>query len=63
MTLVYCSMEFVSSILLNTHHRSDGDLKVLTKGDNNYGNDREGNIYAPGQSWIARDEVIGRARG
>lgn len=49
--------------VVKVHETSDGDLKVLTKGDNNYGNDREGNIYAPGQSWIARDEVIGRARG
>ena len=27
------------------------------------GDDREGMIYAPGQNWVTREEVIGRARG
>ena len=38
-------------------------MKILTKGDNNMGDDREGMIYAPRQNWVTRDEVIGRARG
>ena len=38
-------------------------MKILTKGDNNMGDDREGMIYAPGQNWVTRDEVIGSARG
>lgn len=38
-------------------------MKILTKGDNNMGDDREGMIYAPGQNWVTREEVIGRARG
>ena len=42
---------------------STGELKVLTKGDNNYGDDRLGLIYAPKQNWVTKDEVIGRARG
>ena len=42
---------------------STGEVKILTKGDNNMGDDREGMIYAPGQNWVTRDEVIGRARG
>jgi len=42
---------------------STGDLKILTKGDNNYGDDRLGLIYAPKQNWVTKDEVIGRARG
>ena len=42
---------------------STGEVKILTKGDNNMGDDREGMIYAQGQNWVTRDEVIGRARG
>ena len=42
---------------------SSGDLKILTKGDNNYGDDRIGQIYASRQNWVSRDEIIGRARG
>ena len=45
------------------HCSSTGEVKILTKGDNNMGDDREGMIYAPGQNWVTRDEVIGRARG
>ena len=42
---------------------ASGELKILTKGDNNYGDDRIGQIYASGQSWVSKDEIIGRARG
>ncbi len=42
---------------------ASGDFKILTKGDNNYGDDRLGQIYAPRQNWVTKDEVIGRARG
>ena len=42
---------------------STGEVKILTKGDNNMGDDREGMIYAQRQNWVTRDEVIGRARG
>ena len=42
---------------------STGDLKILTKGDNNYGDDRIGQIYANGQNWVTKEEIIGRARG
>ena len=43
--------------------RSSGEVKILTKGDNNYGDDREGRIYADGQMWVTREDIIGRARG
>ena len=36
-------------------------MKLLTKGDNNSVDDR--GLYAPGQLWIRRNEVVGRARG
>ena len=41
----------------------DGEIKILTKGDNNAGDDRAGMIYAPNQKWVSKNEVIGRARG
>jgi len=33
----------------------------LTKGDNNSVDDR--GLYAPGQLWLAKKDVVGRARG
>lgn len=41
--------------------REDNKLIFLTKGDNNQVDDR--GLYAPGQLWLERDDVIGRARG
>lgn len=41
--------------------RENGDMKFLTKGDNNMVDDR--GLYAPGQLWLQRKDVIGRARG
>ena len=41
----------------------EGEVKILTKGDNNAGDDRAGMIYAPSQMWVSKDEIIGRARG
>ena len=38
-----------------------GDVKLLTKGDNNSVDDR--GLYAKGQLWVRRHEVVGRARG
>merc|ERR1719249_547506 len=38
-----------------------GDLLFLTNGDNNSVDDR--GLYAPGQYWLARKDVVGRARG
>lgn len=41
--------------------RSNGTVKFLTKGDNNNVDDR--GLYAPGQLWLAKNHVVGRARG
>lgn len=37
----------------------DGSVDYLTKGDNNKIDDRD--LYAPGQLWLKRSEIIGRA--
>ena len=36
-------------------------MDVLTKGDNNNVFDRE--LYAPGQQWLQREDILGRAKG
>lgn len=36
-------------------------MKFLTKGDNNSVDDR--GLYAPGQLWLTKKDVVGRARG
>ncbi|KAK6249404.1 hypothetical protein SCA6_003409 [Theobroma cacao] len=44
------------------HEREDtGEVDVLTKGDNNYGDDRL--LYAQGQLWLQRHHIMGRAVG
>ena len=45
----------------HTHTSATDDVKLLTKGDNNYVDDR--GLYSPGQLWVQREEVVGRARG
>jgi signal peptidase I len=44
-------------------HQDDvtGEYKLLTKGDNNRVDDR--GLYAPGQKWLSRDDVLGKAVG
>lgn len=42
-------------------YREDGKVKFLTKGDNNSVDDR--GLYAPGQLWLEKKDVVGRARG
>lgn len=39
----------------------NGTVKFLTKGDNNSVDDR--GLYAPGQLWLTKNDVVGRARG
>lgn len=39
----------------------DLQIEVLTKGDNNRVDDR--GLYAPGQLWLQREDILGRARG
>lgn len=46
---------------IKVHETEDGTVKFLTKGDNNSVDDR--GLYNPGQLWVRRNEVVGRARG
>ncbi|KAE9600521.1 putative signal peptidase I [Lupinus albus] len=48
--------------VIKVHEREDtGEVDVLTKGDNNYGDDRL--LYADGQLWLHRHHIMGRAVG
>jgi len=47
--------------VLKLHEKEDGTVKFLTKGDNNSVDDR--GLYAPGQLWLTKKDVVGRARG
>ncbi|KAH0852476.1 hypothetical protein HID58_093978 [Brassica napus] len=48
--------------VIKVHERENtGDVDVLTKGDNNYGDDRL--LYAEGQQWLHRHHIMGRAVG
>jgi len=46
--------------VMQAHLHDDGTYSYLTKGDNNQGNDRS--LYAPGQIWLERHNIVGRAR-
>ena len=41
-------------------HSEDGTFRLLTKGDNNQVDDAYG-IYAPGQMWLTREDLMGKA--
>jgi len=41
--------------------RETGEVEVRTKGDNNKVDDL--GLYAPGQKWLKREDILGRARG
>ncbi|EGB08014.1 hypothetical protein AURANDRAFT_27033 [Aureococcus anophagefferens] len=45
--------------VMKVHEKADGAVELLTKGDNNRVDDR--GLYAPGQLWLAREDVLGRA--
>ena len=45
----------------NVDFRENGTMKFLTKGDNNQVDDR--GLYAPGQLWLEKKDVVGRAKG
>ncbi|CAG2112862.1 unnamed protein product [Medioppia subpectinata] len=47
--------------VLKLHEKDDGSVKILTKGDNNSVDDR--GLYAPGQLWLQKKDIVGRARG
>ncbi|KAL9232021.1 hypothetical protein vseg_007171 [Gypsophila vaccaria] len=47
---------------ITVHEQQEsGAVDVLTKGDNNYGDDRL--LYARGQDWLQREHIMGRAVG
>ena len=46
---------------MKVHEKEDGKVEILTKGDNNRVDDR--GLYAPGQLWLERTDILGRARG
>ncbi|KAI3717934.1 hypothetical protein L1987_69871 [Smallanthus sonchifolius] len=51
-----------SKAAAGVHERSDTrDIDVLTKGDSNEQDDRA--LYAPGQQWLQREHIVGRAVG
>ena len=64
-TLGFNSESFILEFSLIGHNsllvRSNGEAKFLTKGDNNNVDDR--GLYAPGQFWLQKKDVIGRAKG
>lgn len=48
--------------ILKVHLDSDsGEVNLLTKGDNNRVDDR--GLYAPGQLWLNREDILGKAIG
>uniref|UniRef100_A0A6U5HKR9 Signal peptidase complex catalytic subunit SEC11 n=1 Tax=Corethron hystrix TaxID=216773 RepID=A0A6U5HKR9_9STRA len=47
--------------ILKAHRKADGKVELLTKGDNNRVDDR--GLYAPGQLWLEREDILGRAVG
>jgi len=47
--------------IIKLHEKEDGSVKILTKGDNNSVDDR--GLYAPGQNWLEKKDIVGRAKG
>uniref|UniRef100_A0A8C5LLZ4 Signal peptidase complex catalytic subunit SEC11 n=1 Tax=Leptobrachium leishanense TaxID=445787 RepID=A0A8C5LLZ4_9ANUR len=47
--------------VIKVHEKDSGDIKFLTKGDNNEVDDR--GLYKEGQNWLEKKDVVGRARG
>ncbi|GMI01039.1 hypothetical protein TrVE_jg11359 [Triparma verrucosa] len=47
--------------VLKVHENAEGEVELLTKGDNNRIDDRS--LYAPGQLWLKREDILGRAVG
>ena len=47
--------------VMKVHEKASGAVELLTKGDNNRVDDR--GLYNPGQLWLDRRDIMGRARG
>ncbi len=55
------NIKYIHTHLSIQHYREDGKIELLTKGDNNRVGDR--GLYAPGQLWLNREDILGRAAG
>lgn len=55
------SLFFTSFSHICIYHLLSRQIEVLTKGDNNRVDDR--GLYAPGQLWLEREDILGRAKG
>lgn len=60
-SFIHLQFRFIKAMLYYSVYRENGTVKFLTKGDNNSVDDR--GLYAPGQLWLEKKEVVGRARG
>lgn len=58
---VYVFTKCLTILFFCLSYREDGSVKFLTKGDNNNVDDR--GLYAPGQLWLTKKDIVGRARG
>ena len=47
--------------VMKVHEKASGAVELLTKGDNNRVDDR--GLYAPGQRWLEREDILGKAVG
>jgi signal peptidase I len=47
--------------ILKVHEKPNGTVELLTKGDSNRVDDR--GLYSPGQLWLQREDIIGKAVG
>ena len=47
--------------VIKVHEKESGEVDLLTKGDNNRVDDR--GLYAPGQRWLEREDILGKAVG
>mmetsp|Transcript_3699 Transcript_3699/g.8345 ORF Transcript_3699/g.8345 Transcript_3699/m.8345 type:complete len:185 (-) Transcript_3699:213-767(-) len=47
--------------IMKVHTKPDDTVELLTKGDNNRVDDR--GLYAPGQLWLKREDILGKAVG
>ena len=55
------SLNIMNSKCSNFNFVLLSQIEVLTKGDNNRVDDR--GLYAPGQLWLQREDILGRAKG
>jgi len=47
--------------IIEVHQKDNGEVELLTKGDNNPVDDR--GLYNKGQLWLDASDILGRARG